>query len=816
MFKKLFPYFILFGFTCIIFRKFIFEGLLPIPADILIGAYFPWLDYKWGYTVGVPVKNPLPSDVISILYPWRTLGLDMIKQGILPLWDNTHLLGLPLLANFQSALLNPLNVLFFIFDKPIAWSIQVFLQPIFITIFTYWYLRNRKLHTIPSLFGSIAYGFSGLSIVWMEYNTIGYTLSILPLALLLIDKLVQIKKIYYSFLLALALTFQVFSGYPQITIYTIGFSTFYLLTQLNTDFKKIILLYILGIFSALLLSSVQLIPSQELLEYSIRSVDQTAVGGNIQFLPSQHLITMLIPDFFGNPATGNYWSVGSYDNFAFSISSVALFFTVFYLINRKSWNRLDIFFLISGFVCLLVATDNPFSQILINYDLLGLKSAVAVRILFIFGFILSIFAALGLEHFLYKSQKNIKALIISLLVISGTATVMIVIYYYIAGIILTIETVIYNLQKTDLTTTLPPTINKKLIVTYENLTIAVRNSIIPIGLLIITFLISIIKQSNILFLKIKSGLFLMLICVSIFFTTDKYLTFIDKAKLYPTTEATTYLQNQVKGHRFEREMGEIIPSNTWIPYGLKSASGQNALALISTAHYINLINRSSVNRISRYFDIRNYDSPLFNTLDIEYISFINRDPVKFVPTKKGIPFPWLIKNSNFQDVKNINSVRIYKNNANLGFAWFADTIICKSSNHEIIEKLSEKDFSSRLAVLNCPSNEEKVLLPGNVQFISNNPLEIVLKTESDSENYLLLSHSYYPGWNGYIDGHNTEIKKVNMALAGIKVPEGKHTIKLQYEPKSFYIGAFISILTFILWILYLILRYATYKLSEKS
>lgn len=90
-----------------------------------MGAYYPWFDSKWGYPVHVPVKNPLPSDVISIIYPWRELGISILRSGHLPLWDPTIMLGLPLLANFQAALLNPLKFLYFIFNSPTAWSIEV-------------------------------------------------------------------------------------------------------------------------------------------------------------------------------------------------------------------------------------------------------------------------------------------------------------------------------------------------------------------------------------------------------------------------------------------------------------------------------------------------------------------------------------------------------------------------------------------------------------------------------------------------------------------------------------------------------------------
>lgn len=61
----------------------------------MVERFFHWLDYKWGYVVGVPVKNPLLSDVPSLLYPWCSFTIDQI-------WNPFYFGGMPLLANFQS------------------------------------------------------------------------------------------------------------------------------------------------------------------------------------------------------------------------------------------------------------------------------------------------------------------------------------------------------------------------------------------------------------------------------------------------------------------------------------------------------------------------------------------------------------------------------------------------------------------------------------------------------------------------------------------------------------------------------------------
>lgn len=86
-FKQFWPFIFIFVVWTALFWPFFTKKLLPIPADIITGVYYPWLDYKWGYAVGVPVKNPLLSDVPSLLYPWRSLAIDELKAFRWPLWN---------------------------------------------------------------------------------------------------------------------------------------------------------------------------------------------------------------------------------------------------------------------------------------------------------------------------------------------------------------------------------------------------------------------------------------------------------------------------------------------------------------------------------------------------------------------------------------------------------------------------------------------------------------------------------------------------------------------------------------------------------
>lgn len=128
-FNKFWPVALIIVAVLIFFYPIWIKHLFPIPGDFVVGTYFPWLDYKWGNVVGVPIKNPITSDVVSINYPLRSLAIDLLKSGKIPLWNRDMFAGYPLLANLQVAIFSPTILLYFFLPKIWAWTGQVILQP---------------------------------------------------------------------------------------------------------------------------------------------------------------------------------------------------------------------------------------------------------------------------------------------------------------------------------------------------------------------------------------------------------------------------------------------------------------------------------------------------------------------------------------------------------------------------------------------------------------------------------------------------------------------------------------------------------------
>lgn len=106
--KFLFPVFFFLLLGIVLFWPYFTKGLVPIPADILIGHYHPWKDEVWdGRIAGYPIKNFQLFDGILQTLPWRLLAIESFKAGNLPLWNPYVICGMPLLANLQVAILYP-------------------------------------------------------------------------------------------------------------------------------------------------------------------------------------------------------------------------------------------------------------------------------------------------------------------------------------------------------------------------------------------------------------------------------------------------------------------------------------------------------------------------------------------------------------------------------------------------------------------------------------------------------------------------------------------------------------------------------------
>lgn len=74
------------------------------------------------------------------------------------------------------------------------------------------------------------------------------------------------------------------------------------------------------------------------------------------------------------------------------------------------------------------------------------------------------------------------------------------------------------------------------------------------------------------------------------------------------------------------------------------------------------------------------------------------------------------------------------------------------------------------------------------------PQRIELQTSNQQPGFLVLSETYYRGWEAWIDGRRAPVERVNYALRGLAVPAGEHRVEFVFRSPSFRNGAAYSLL----------------------
>src|SRR3989344_5929353 len=377
----------------------IFKGQIPFPGDLLVGEYVPYNSNTYFGIApgGVPNKGQ-GFDVLRMIFPWKEFAIDSLKNGQIPFWNPYNFSGTPFLANFQNGFFYPFNLLFLLFSKLDAWTLYILFQPFLSALFTYIFLRELKISKISSVFGGLVFAFSSYMVVWMEYGNIGHSIIWLPFLLFLTEKLINKKSIGYSIL----------AGYIQTSIYLFIFSLIYMLFRLHQEKKlkpKALLhlsfLFVLPVF----ISSIQLFPTIELFLHSAREAYSIDAISKL-LIPPMHIATFFAPDFFGNPATRNYFLEGTYIERVSYIGVIPILF--FILAMGKKVPKIFWFFFVSCVTVLLFSFNNPISIFLYSFKIPVLSTGVPTRIMYIFGFSAAICSAIGFD--IWLKQKNIKIL----------------------------------------------------------------------------------------------------------------------------------------------------------------------------------------------------------------------------------------------------------------------------------------------------------------------------------------------------------------------------------------------------------------------
>jgi len=263
-------------------------------------------------------------------YEWRQLAVEAYRAGHFPLWTEALGCGAPLLANLQSAALYPLNLIYLVFPIERALGYSVVIHVILAGFFMSGFARNIGLRRMPSLIVTLGYMLSGFLVSRTQFLSLANCAAWLPLLFWLTHRIMRKHKVTDGLLLGLVIAVQLLAGHAQLWYYSLWAIGLYALflggggvlrslrsgkpfsepssRQAWVSWGLMLLALVVGVLAA----AGQILPTVEMTRFSQRAAGaEFDFAMNYSFWPWR-LVTLFSPDFFGNPADGNFWGYGNY------------------------------------------------------------------------------------------------------------------------------------------------------------------------------------------------------------------------------------------------------------------------------------------------------------------------------------------------------------------------------------------------------------------------------------------------------------------------------------------------------------------------
>ncbi|MCH7952240.1 YfhO family protein [Patescibacteria group bacterium] len=771
------PLLFLIAFTLLFFRKTFVQGLIPIPFDLLVGWFFPYIVGGW-FVPGILTQykgGNFASDAIREIYPWRELAVNLLKNGELPLWNPYAFSGTPLLANMQSAIFYPVNVIFLLIQNfPFAWAAYIISAVLLSSLFMFLFLKSLKLSVASALFGSIAFAASGYMIVWLEWGVIAHAIIWLPLSLFAIKRWWESKKVRFLVLFVFSASSTIFAGYPQGAAYNLLIVASWFIFLLKTTAKRqrlsITLPVIVSAMFVIGITTVQWVPTAQLYFHSAMRGEVSQSLSREAALPFPHFATVLAPDYFGNRVTDDYWAKSRFSGVDYMdadlyVGAVTLLFAAFALLKKKKTEEtkwLSVL-LVLGVV---LGAKTPIISFIANLGIPVLSTGAAAKALVISIFALCALGAFGFQQMIDHKQPDKRRQ--AIWIVGGLYTVLFIVSVF-----------------------LDPT----------KAVIARKSLIIPgVAFSIGAFLL--LKKSPTAARRTVVGSVLIAVLAGeLLLHAEKILPFSSPAFAYPKHELIEQLRARSGYERVAGFWDSEIATNFPTAFRLYSTEGYDPLYIRRYGEFMTAAEKGELPDI-----VPRSDADITQTNETNRNRLIDLTSVKYIPAKVTNPEetweeePLKYDPSRFKLVWQEGKFKIYENlhslpKAKLFYNW---RII--SEDAEIIQTLYDQQFDPHKIVLleKDPAIEQTEDAEGKARIVSYKAMSVETETESKKPAILLLTDSYYPGWKATLDGKPAEILRANYTFRAIVVPRGKHIVVFRYEPKGFMLGAKISVVSIFL------------------
>jgi len=696
---------------------------------LIIVFYWPVLTLQ-----ALPYSGDLQgSDLTDINYPLRFIAHESLLAGEIPFWSDLISNGYPVLAESEAAFFYPPNVFFSLvspsFLAAFNWSLVFHL--LLAAFFFYSLARVFKIEPLPAALGAFIFVFSSFFVVRLKYTNMVMSMAWLPLQFWLLEKFVQERKFFFLWWLSPIIALQILTGHAQIPYYALfGLATYLMIRLFNFTSEswkkwKVFIIKALGVFllTAILgaaIAALQVLPALELSEYSWREGGLTFEESTMSPYHPRNFVTWLMPYFFGNPAEVTYL----YD-FRETIDRIGLFWEVVtyigvlpflvsimgatYLVRkRKSWGIGLLGVILVG-VFLGLGKYSPIYELAWEY-LPGMSFfRVPSRFFLLTIFALSVTAAYGFGYLFNKIKSKFQS----------------------------------------------------------------KN-----------------------FYKFTLIIIIVLVVGDLFIFARRYNTNINADNWLREPRSVEFLNQDTAPFKIYGYGGEFSWGHIWQQSGgwlgdfslflnHREIIEPNFNVLWDVASIDDLTSQKlkknlRLERIARQVWIKPDEARINFPRDRrvefrdEFVNVLRVQGVRYILTffKLESPALSLVQRINFPG--NMLPLDIYEIENPLPLAYWAEEIERVSTDESLIsdvkyiEKLAVADFSaSNFALLEIPDEVEELDYgPGQVKIVDWRAVEKIFDVQAMGPGFIIISNSFYPGWQAWVDGQRENKRKKQLRADG--------------------------------------------------
>ncbi len=774
----------------------VFTGSVPVPADLL--AFGP--PWGWHTIENLPqVHNPVGSDALWLFYPYAQFRNSIVDQSLFPLWNPYIFSGTPFLAESSNTqLLQPLNFIFALLPPGASISAAMLLYLTLAGVSMFAFLRVIGLQRGPSLIGAATFMLA--SAIWWLLLTyfLSSTVWLLPLALIGTEITLRGRFRWGTIITSSAVGLALL-GNTQIAFYILLAICIYALCGLATghrteraSFQSLcarVGILALSIMLGIAVAAAQLLPSIELSQISHRAAvtDLTTVNP----VPFHRLLTLILPGILGYPPAGTSWGDTNPFETTLYIGIVPLALAVWAgCTHPNRYVTCSVILIAVGVMLAMVwYSSSALSAVIPAYPFFPSLGRALILVKF-GGALLAAFGAQALLSQAVASPRKLLLLgVLLVFLISGSGIAFLVHEW-------------------------PAPTDES----YSRAVSALRDSIgwlatVSVAGFGILFAAGrwgkLMRTSSLVFLS-------AIIILDLAGFGAPLHTYSPKSSIYPSTPATEYLRlNQ--GERIFRIIG--VPYTTFLPnsamaYGLTDARGYNALYPKRILQFANLVNGESPLPALRpttpfsgyYSDFHRVDYDAIG--DLRLLSLLNVEYI--VLDKQYQPTPPLDM-SEFELVMEQPGLRggvLYRNPNVLPRAFIVGSTETVPDSAGAIRRLQDPEFDpARHVVLENSSVLPSYPMPqvSRVEIELYEPERVHVRVESSTPAWLLLTDTYYPGWQVTVNGEDTRIYPADLLFRAVHVPAGISEVGFSYRPASWTWGVRISVAAILAWLVILLL-----------